>query len=109
MYRITGDFLIGKSPRRRKPWKSDSTWALIEMRNDLKNDIEVTPVCSRSALESEYKTNKNREVKQEHLNIASKREMKAIFVLSSILMDRATQITGMCLNLFNALWDNSMD
>ena len=40
---------------------SDSTWALIEMRNNLKKDIEATPVCSRSALESKYKT-KNREV-----------------------------------------------
>ena len=38
---------------------SDSTWALIEMRKD----IEATPVCSRSALESEYKA-KNREVKR---------------------------------------------
>ena len=42
---------------------SDSTWALIEMRNNLKKDIEATPVCSRSALEREYKT-KNREVKR---------------------------------------------
>ena len=38
-----------------------STWALIERRNNLKKDIEATPVCSRSALESEYKT-KNKEV-----------------------------------------------
>ena len=42
---------------------SDSTWALIEMRNNLKTDREATPVCSRSALESEYKT-KNREIKR---------------------------------------------
>ena len=35
---------------------SDSTWTLIEMRNKLKKDIEATAVCSRSALESEYKT-----------------------------------------------------
>ena len=33
------------------------------MTNNLKKDIEATPVCSRSALESEYKT-KNREVKR---------------------------------------------
>ena len=33
------------------------------MRNNLKKVIEATPVCSRSALESEYKT-KNREVKR---------------------------------------------
>ena len=39
------------------------TWALIEMRNNLKKDIEATPICSRSALESEYKT-KNIEVKR---------------------------------------------
>ena len=32
---------------------SDSTWTLIEMTNNLKKDIEATPVCSRSALESE--------------------------------------------------------
>ena len=42
---------------------SDSTWAVIEMRNNLKKDIEATTVCSRSVLESEYKT-KNREVKR---------------------------------------------
>ena len=42
---------------------SDSTWALIEMRNTLKKVIEATPFCSRSALESEYET-KNREVKR---------------------------------------------
>ena len=41
---------------------SDSTGALLEIRNNLKKVIEATPVCSRSALESEYKT-KNREVK----------------------------------------------
>ena len=41
---------------------SDSSGPLIEMRNNLK-DIEATYVCSRSALESEYKT-KNREVKR---------------------------------------------
>ena len=35
---------------------SNSAWALIEMRDNLKKDIEATPVCSRSALESEYKT-----------------------------------------------------
>ena len=39
------------------------TWALIKMRTNLKKDIEVSPVCSRSALESEYKT-KNREVER---------------------------------------------
>ena len=33
------------------------------MRNNLKKDIEATPVSSRSALESEYNT-KNREVKR---------------------------------------------
>ena len=42
---------------------SDSTWVLIEMRNNLKKDIKATHVCSRSALKSEYKT-KNREVKR---------------------------------------------
>ena len=55
--------LIGKPPLGRKPWMSDSTWPLIEMRNHLKKNIEDTPVCSRSALESEYKT-KNIEVKR---------------------------------------------
>ena len=53
----------GKPPLGRKPWMSNSTWVLIEMRNNLKKDIEATPVCSHSALESEYKT-KNREVKR---------------------------------------------
>ena len=52
VYRTAGDLVIGKPPRRRKPWMS----ALIEMRNNLKKDIEATPVCSLSALESEYKT-----------------------------------------------------
>ena len=66
VYRTAGDLVIGKPPRRWKPWMSDSTWALIEMRNNLKKDIEATPVCSRSALESEYKT-KNREVKRNSL------------------------------------------
>ena len=66
MYRTAGDLEIGKPPRRRKPWMSASTWALIEMRNDLKKDIEATHVCSRSALESEYKT-KSREVKRSRL------------------------------------------
>ena len=43
---------------------SDSTWALIELRNNLKKDIEDhPPVCNHFALESEYKT-KNREVKR---------------------------------------------
>ena len=60
VYRTAGDLVIGKPPR--KPWMSDSTWTVIEIRNNLKKDIEATPVCSRSALESEYKT-KNREVK----------------------------------------------
>ena len=63
MYRTAGDLVIGKPPRRRKPWISDSSWALIEMRNNLKKDIEATPVCSRSVLGSEYKT-ENREVKR---------------------------------------------
>ena len=55
--------VIGKPPRRRKPWMSDSTWALIEMRNNLKKDIEAIPVCSRAALENEHKTI-NRDVKR---------------------------------------------
>ena len=42
---------------------SDSTWALIEMRNNLKKVIEAIPVGSRSALESEYKI-KNRDIKR---------------------------------------------
>ena len=58
MYRAAGDMVIGKPPLERKSWMSDSAWALIEMRNNLKKVIEATPVCSRSALESEYKTNK---------------------------------------------------
>ena len=57
VYRTAGDLVIGKT-RRRKPWMSGSTWVLIEMRNNLKKDIEATSVYSRSALESEYKTNK---------------------------------------------------
>ena len=36
------------------------------MRNNLKKDIEATIVCSRSALESKYKT-KNREAHVEKL------------------------------------------
>ena len=63
VYRTAGDLVIGKPSRRWKPWMSDSTWALIEMRNNLKKDIEASIDCSRSALESEYKT-KNREVKR---------------------------------------------
>ena len=63
MYRTAGDLVIGKPPRGRKPWLSDSTGAPIEMRNNLKKDIEATPICSRSALESDKKT-KNREVKR---------------------------------------------
>ena len=35
VYRTAGDLVIGKPPRTRKPWMSDSTWALIEMRNNL--------------------------------------------------------------------------
>ena len=42
---------------------SDSNWALKEMRNNLKKDIEATLVCRHSALESEYKSY-NREVKR---------------------------------------------
>ena len=38
--------------------KSIPTWDLIEMRNNLKKDIEAIPICRRSALESEYKTKK---------------------------------------------------
>ena len=34
--------VIGKPPRGRKPWMLDSSWALIEMRNNLKKDIEAT-------------------------------------------------------------------
>ena len=58
VYRTAGDLVIGKPPRRRKPWMSDSIWALIEMRNNLKKGMEATSVFSRSALESEYKTKK---------------------------------------------------
>ena len=47
--------VIVKPPLGRKPYMSDSTWALIQMRNNLKV-IEVALVCRRSALESEYKT-----------------------------------------------------
>ena len=55
---------IGKPPLGLwKLWMSDSTWALIEMRNNLKSVIEATPVCSHSALESKS-TTKNREVKR---------------------------------------------
>ena len=53
VYRTTGDLVIGKPPRRQKPWMSNSTLALIVMTNNLKKDIEATSVCSRSALESE--------------------------------------------------------
>ena len=63
MYRAAGDMVIGKGPLGGKPWMSDSTWAHTEMRNNLKKVIEAIPVCSRSALESEYKT-KNTEVKR---------------------------------------------
>ena len=80
------DLVIGKPPRSRKPWMSDSTWALIEMRNNLKKDIEAAPVCSRSALESEYKT-KNREItrstrrdKRSHVEKLAKRAEEAAFV-----------------------------
>ena len=61
--RAAEDMVIGKPPLGRKPWMSDSTWALIEMRNNLKKDIEATPICSRYALVSEYKT-KNIEIKR---------------------------------------------
>ena len=50
--------VIGKAPLGRKPWMSDLTWALIEMRNNSKKVIGATPVCSCSALGSEYKTKK---------------------------------------------------
>ena len=62
MYQTTGDLVIGKPLLGRKPCMSDSASAHIEMRNNVKKDIEATSVCSRSALEGEYKT-KNREVK----------------------------------------------
>ena len=62
--------VIDKPPIGRKPWKSDSTRALIEghlkkvnEEGHLKKVIEPTLICSRSALESDYKT-KNREVKR---------------------------------------------
>ena len=63
VYRTAGDLVIGKPSRRWKPWLSDSTWALIEMSNNLKKYIEANPVRSHSALESEYRT-ENREVKR---------------------------------------------
>ena len=43
MYRTAGNLVIGKPPPRQKPWISDLTWALIEMRNNLNKDIEATP------------------------------------------------------------------
>ena len=65
---------------------SDSTWALIEMRNNLKKNIEAIPVCSRSALESEYET-KNRVVKQStrrdkrsHIEKLAKNAEEAAFI-----------------------------
>ena len=83
VYRAAGDMVIGM-PFGRKPWMSNSTWALMEMRNNLKKVIEATPVCSRSALESEYKT-KNREVnwrrdKRSHVEKLSKSGEDAAFV-----------------------------
>ena len=93
VYRIAGDLVIGKADlvigkasRRWKPWMSDSTWALIEMTNNLKKDIEATSVCSRFALESDHKT-KNREVerstrrdKRSHVEKLAKSAEEAAFV-----------------------------
>ena len=83
VYRIAAHAVISKPPRE-KPWMSNSTWALIEMRNNLKKDIYVTPVCS--ALESEYKT-ENREVqrstireKRSHVEKLAKSAEDAAFV-----------------------------
>ena len=78
--------VIDKPPRGRKPSILDSTWALIEMSNNLKKNIEATPVCSSSALESEY-TTKNREVKRStrrdkrsHVVKLAKSAEEAVFV-----------------------------
>ena len=40
VYRTAGVLVIGKPLRRHKPYMSDSTWALIAMRNNLKKHIE---------------------------------------------------------------------
>ena len=42
LYRTAGDMVIGKPPLVWKPWMSNTTWALIKMRNNLKKDIEAT-------------------------------------------------------------------
>ena len=79
-----GGMVIGKPPLGRKSGMSDYTWALIEMRKNLKKDIEATPFVAvlhwKASIKLKTEKLSSGRDKRSHVEKLAKSAEEAVFV-----------------------------